>query len=146
VAGRKYSNTAPVELKADEAEQIKRESQLFWPGNLRLTFPKMDYRSVDRINGREVYLVAATTESGVRERLAFDVLTGLLIRRSASSPTLFGNFVYQVDYLDYKNFGGVKLPMTTHYAVPHISWTRKILEVKTNVPVDDAIFGVPTSK
>lgn len=146
VAGRKFGNREPIELKPDEAEQIKRESDMFWPANLKLTYPKMDYRSVDRIDGREVYSITATTAAGLRERLAFDVLTGLLVRRTASSPTILGNFVYQVDYSDYKNFGGVKLPVTTHYAVPKISWTRKIVDVKTNLNVDDAMFGVAPVK
>ena len=146
VAARKFSNAEAIEIKPDEAEQIKREAELFWPANLKLIYPKMDYRAVDRIDGREVYTITATTAGNVRERLAFDVLTGLLVRRTASTPTMFGNFVYQVDYADYKNFGGVKLPTTIHYAVPNISWTRKILEVKTNVPVDEAVFGIPAGK
>jgi len=144
--GRKFSNADTVELKPDEAEQIKREAELFWPTNLKAAYPKMDYRSVDRINGREVYSITATTAGNLRERLSFDVLTGLLVRRTATSPTVFGTFVYQVDYSDYKNFGGVKLPTTTHYSVPHISWTRKIVEVKTNVRGDDAVYGRATKK
>jgi hypothetical protein len=141
--GLKFGNFEPIRLKADEAEQIKREGQLFWPADLKLIYPKMDYRAVDRIDGREVYLMTATTETGVRERLAFDVLTGFLVRRTAATPTVFGNFIYQVDYSDYKKYGGVKMPTTMHYAVPHISWTRKILDVKTNVPIDDAKFIAP---
>ena len=144
--GRKFSNSEAIELKTDEAEQIKREAQIFWPANLKTTYPKMDYRSVDRINGREVYSITATTAGNLRERLSFDVLTGLLVRRTATSPTIFGTFVYQVDYSDYKNFGGVKLPATTHYSMPYISWTRKIVEVKNNVPVDDTVFGVAAKK
>ena len=139
--GQKFTMADPVELKTDEAEQIKREAQMFSPEKLRTTFPKMEYRSLERIDGREAYFILATTANNLRERLYFDVATGLLIRRTASTPTVIGNFVYQVDYSDHKNFGGVKMPTTIHYAVPHISWTRKILDVKTNVPVDDAVFG-----
>ncbi|MEO7660426.1 MAG: hypothetical protein ABIV48_12505, partial [Pyrinomonadaceae bacterium] len=139
-------NTAEIELKSDEIEQIKREAELFSPANLKLTFPKMDFRAVDRIDGREVYTITATTAGGVRERLSFDVVTGLLVRRSALSPTVFGNFVYQVDYADYKPFGDIKLPTTVRYSMPHINWTRKILDVKINAPVDDARFAVPAAK
>lgn len=141
VTGHKFGMADPIELKPDEKEQIKREAEMFSPENLRSTYPKMDYRSVDRIDGREVYLVLATTAGNTRERLYFDVASAFLVRRVASSPTVFGNFVYQVDYVDYKDFGGVKLPTTTHYAVPHIQWTRKIVDVKNNVPVDDGVFG-----
>ncbi|MGE3467448.1 MAG: c-type cytochrome, partial [Pyrinomonadaceae bacterium] len=128
--GKKFGMADPIKLKPDEKEQIKREAEMFSPTKLRQTYPKMEFRSVDRIDGKDVYLVLATTPGGLRERLYFDVASGLLVRRSASSPTILGNFVYQVDYADYKDFGGVKLAVTTKYAVPHIQWTRKIIEVK----------------
>ncbi len=145
-AGRKFGGGDPIELKTDEAEQVRREGELFWPANLKTIYPKMDYRALDRIDGREVYVISATAASGIRESLSFDVATGLLVRRRASTQTILGGFVYQVDYADYKDFGGVKLPTTTHYAVPHIQWTRKISEVKTNVPVDDGVFAAPVKK
>ena len=136
----KRANANEIPLKADEIEQICRNAELFGSANLKAIYPKMEFGFVDRIDGREVYQVRATTANGARERLYFDTQTGLLIRRSTSVPTILGSFVYQVDYADYKDFGGVKLPATTRFAVPNISWSRKILEVKNNQPVDDAKF------
>ncbi len=132
-----------IPLKADEAEQIKREAELFSPANLKTIYPKMDFRSLDRIDGREVYAVTATTASNLRESLYFDVVTGLLVRRTASIQTMFGRFVYQVDYADYKAVGGVKMPMTTKYSMPNIRWTRKIMEAKINALVGDDKFMAP---
>lgn len=132
-----------IDLKADEAEQIKREAELFTPANFNAIYPKMDFRLLDRIDGRDVYLVTATTAGNVRERLYFDVQTGFLVRRSVVTPTMFGNFIYQVDYADYKDFGGVKVPTTIRYAMPNIRWTRKVLEVKNNGPVEEVRFAKP---
>ncbi len=146
VKGWKAGNKAAIYMKPDEADQLRREAELFSPANLKATYPKMDFRSVDRINGREVYFITATAVSGTRERLYFDIQTGLLVRRAASSPTILGNYVYQVDYSDYKAFGGVKIPTTVHYAMPHISWTLKVLAVKNNVAIDDARFAESTAK
>ncbi len=137
----KLGNGEKIESKADEIEQIKRNAQIFANPNLKAIYPKMDFRFVDKIDGREVYLVSASISETQRERLYFDVATGLLVRRAASTPTILGNFVYQVDYADYKDFGGVKLPTTIKFNVPNISWTRKILDVKNNVTIDDAKFG-----
>ena len=136
----KRANANEIPLKADEIEQIRRNAELFGSANLKAIYPKMEFGFVDRIDGREVYQIRATSTSGARERLYFDMQTGLLVRRSTSVPTILGSFVYQVDYADYKDFGGVKLPATVRFAVPNISWTRKILEVKNNQPVDDAKF------
>ncbi|MGI8668564.1 MAG: c-type cytochrome [Aridibacter sp.] len=137
----KLGNGEKVKLKPDEIEQIKREAQIFANPNLKEIYPKMDFRSVDKIDGREVYVLNASTAENGRERLYFDVQTNLLVRRVAFTPTVLGNFQYQVDYKNYKDFGGVKLPTTTRFAVPNISWTRKILDVKNNVKIDDAKFG-----
>lgn len=136
----KFGNGEKIELKSDEAEQIKREAQLFANADLKAVYEKIDYRFTDKIDGREVYVVTASTADNSRERLFFDTQTGLLVRRSAGVPTVLGFFVYQVDYKDYKDFGGVKLPATIRYAMPNISWTRKVLEVKNNAAIDDAKF------
>ncbi|HEX9927303.1 MAG TPA: c-type cytochrome [Pyrinomonadaceae bacterium] len=139
----KRANEHSIPLKADEAEQIRRGAELFASANLKAIYPKMEFGAIEKINGREVYQVRAATANGGRERLYFDRETGLLARRTASVPTILGNFVYQVDYSDYKDFGGVKLPATTRFAVPNISWTRKISEVKNNAAIEDAKFNQP---
>ncbi len=138
---RKIGNGAEIVLKADETGHIKREAQLFVNPNLKAVYSKIDFRFVDKIDGREVYVLDASTDENSRERLYFDALTGLLVRRAASTATVLGNFIYQVDYTDYKDFGGVKLPTTINFAVPNIRWTRKVLGVKNNAAIDDAKFG-----
>lgn len=136
----KLGNGAKIELKSDEIEQIKREAQLFANPNLKAIYQRFDFRAVDKIDGREVYVITASISETQRERLYFDVATGLLVRRTSSAPTILGNFVFQVDYADYKDFGGVKLPTLINFAVPNIRWSRKVLEVKNNVNIDDAKF------
>ena len=141
--GTEAAKTIPahdITLKADEAERIKREAELFSPANLKTIYPTMAFNRVDRIDGREVNIIVATTKSNIREVLSFDVETGLLARRTTSTPTMFGRFVYQVDYADYKVVGGVKMPMTVKYSMPNIRWIRKIIEAKVNAPIDDAKF------
>ncbi len=137
----KFGNGTKIDLKADEMEQIKREAQLFANPKLKAIYAKTEFRFVDKIDGREVFLVTATTADNQRERLYFDASSGLLVRRIAATPTVLGFFQYQVDYNDYKDFGGVKLPTTIRYAMPNISWTRKITDVKINAAIDDAKFG-----
>lgn len=137
----KFGNGAKIELKPDEAEQIRREAQLFANPDLKAVYAKMDFRFVEKIDGRDCFVISATTADGQRERLYFDAASGLLARRVASAPTVLGAFQFQVDYTDYKDFGGVKLPVVIKFAVPNIRWTRRVLEVKNNVTIDDAKFG-----
>ena len=103
----------------------------------------MNWRFVDLVDGKPANVVLATTASGSRERLYFDIASGLLVRRIAATPTVLGNFVYQVDYSDYKLFGGVKVPTTIAYSMPDIRWTEKITQVKNNVTVEATKFNAP---
>lgn len=135
----------PIKLRADEQEFIKREAAMFSPASLRAAYTKVDFGGLDKLNGRMVNVLIATTAANAREILYFDAETGLLVRRQSSSQTIFGRFPIQVDYLDYKSFGGVKLPTTLKYAMPNLSWTRHILSVKTNVPVDPSVYKMPAA-
>lgn len=137
----KLGNGSRIELKADEAEQIIRESQIFANPNLKAVYVELVLDSLAKIDGKEAFVLLGKTAEGKNEKLYFDVSSGFLIRRTASTPTVLGEFVYQVDYADYKNFGGVKLPTTIKFAVPNIYWTRKVLDVKNNAVIDEAKFG-----
>lgn len=136
----KKSNNEPIPLRRDEAEQIKRDSMIFGNPDLRSVYTRMDVRFLDRIDGRDVYMVQAATADNQRERLYFDAQTGFLVRRIASMPTIVGQFQYQVDYADFKDFAGVKLPTTIKFAIPALRWTRKILDVK-NEAIADSKFS-----
>ena len=142
----KFGDNSKIDLKTDEIEQGRREAQIFANPDLKPIYATLEFRFLDRIDGRDVYMVLATTADKKRERLYFDAATGLLVRRVASSPTVFGNHVFQVDYQDYKDFGGVKIPTTIKYAMPQIQWIRKITEVKVNPVISDAKFKVPLAK
>ena len=137
----KLGNGARIELKPDEIEQIKREAQIFANPNLKAIYPKMEFLWIDKIEGRDSFAISAITADNNREILYFDTESGLLTRRVAETPTVLGLFQYQVDYAEYKDFGGVKLPTVIKFAVPNIRWTRKVLDVKNNVPIDDSKFN-----
>lgn len=140
-AAQKFGNGSEIKLKPDEAETIEREAKLFANPFLQKIYTDLKFSRLEKIDGREVYTLDAKTNSGQTERLYFDVQTGLLVRRTASTPTVLGNHVFQVDYQDYRNFGGVNLPATVKFAVPQIYWTRKILEVKINAAIGDDKFS-----
>jgi hypothetical protein len=137
----KFGGGEEIGLKADEADEIRREALVFGQPDLRRSFGVFEYHSLDRVDGREVHVVKATDGTGAETLLHFDVESGLLVRRRASVPTVFGDFVTQMDYADYKVFRGVKFPTTVRFAVPGIYWTRKISDIRVNAEVPDSKFG-----
>ncbi len=134
-----------IELDKDELEQFKREAELFQSANLKAVYKQMSVAGVDKINDKEAYIVRTVTNDNKRERLYFDKLTGLLVRRYSSSLTILGQYPIQIDYLDYKLVGGVKIPFTIQWSQPNHSWSLKFSVVKNNVAIADEKFK-PTAK
>jgi hypothetical protein len=75
--------------------------------------------------------------------LYFDAQTGLLVRelRYGSSP--IGRVPTQIDYADYRDVGGIKLPFRIAFAWLDGRDSIVLNEIKTNVPIDEAKFGRP---
>ena len=76
-------------------------------------------------------------------KLYFDKMSGLLVRQVRYAQTIVGLNPTQVDYSDYREVSGTKLPF--HWTV---TWTDgqsifEINQVLPNVPIDAGKFAKP---
>ena len=96
------------------------------------------------INDREFHVVQGKLAAGgLPMKLYFDPMTGLLARFVYFNDTPVGRIPTRIDYSDYRDVSGVKVPFkwTT-------TWTdgRMVFEadsVQVNVPVDARVFAKP---
>lgn len=90
-----------------------------------------------------VNVVQGTGPRGLLVTLYFDQQTGLLLRelRYGSSP--IGRVPTQIDYADYRDVNGIKLPFHITFAWLDGRDSIVLNDIKTNVPVDEAKFGRP---
>lgn len=90
-----------------------------------------------------VDVVQGTGPRGLLVTLYFDRQSGLLLRelRYGSSP--IGRVPTQIDFADYRDVSGIKLPFRITYAWLDGRDSIVLNEIKTNVPVDEAKFGKP---
>jgi hypothetical protein len=89
----------------------------------------------------DVNILRGTTFPNVTETLSFDASTGLLLRRQIVTRTpLNGSLTETIDYSDYKDVAGVKMPFT----IKRTDWaqvdTITVVDVKPNAQIDDARF------
>jgi photosynthetic reaction center cytochrome c subunit len=91
----------------------------------------------------DVDVVQGTGPRGLLVTLYFDRKTGLLLRelRYGSSP--IGRVPTQVDFADYRDVNGIKLPFRITYAWLDGRDSIVLNEIKTNVPVSEAKFDRP---
>jgi hypothetical protein len=108
-------------------------------------------KAYDTIDGKSVVQLTGNPYPNVAETLSFDRETGLLVRRSITTGSggvgfSILNLPEQIDYSDYRDVGGVKVP----YTVRHSTWnqvtTEKFVDVKINAPVADEIFAKPVAR
>lgn len=134
------------DIRPDQLVDLKAEYQFFKDFNLKEQYTRMNIRR-DKINGRDVFAITGTRPDKRRERLFFDAETGLLVRRMGYTDTPLGILPDQVDFEDYRDVDGVKVPFTVKiYVVGGFSTAlRKFSEIKFNTPVEDSRFARPAA-
>jgi len=97
----------------------------------------------EKIDGHETYLVVGSSEGLPPMRLFLDRESGLLLRLIRYAETPLGRNPTQIDYADYRDTNGVKIPFRWTLARPGNRFTIQVEQVQQNVPVDDAKFVAP---
>jgi photosynthetic reaction center cytochrome c subunit len=130
-------------MSATEGEAARIDASLYFPATLRETYSEFKVRSGDDIDGKPTVQVLATGKGKVPLRLFFDEQSGLLVRQIRYAETPLGRLPTQIDYADYRDADGVKIPYQWTLMRPGGSFTIKINDVKQNVPVDEKLFVAP---
>ena len=90
-----------------------------------------------------VDIVQGTGPRGLLVTLYFDKQTGLLAREVRYSETPIGRVPTQIDFSDYRDVNGIKLPFRMAYVWLDGRDSILLTDIKTNVPIDEAKFGRP---
>ncbi|MGC2765971.1 MAG: c-type cytochrome [Candidatus Acidiferrum sp.] len=126
-----------------EREAARIDAELYFPARVRQLYKEFHVRPGEEIDGRATYMVTATGANRPSLRLYFDKESGLLLRQLRFAETPLGRNPTQIDYADYKEINGVKIPYRWTLTRPNGSFTIKVEQVQQNVPVDDKLFVPP---
>jgi photosynthetic reaction center cytochrome c subunit len=112
---------------------------------LRATEIFQEFRGapVEKIGGRDMSVVFAKGANAPATKLYFDEQTGLLMRLLRMDDTGIGGLPVQIDYEDYREVDGIKIPFRWTLARTNGRFTIQIDSVQQNVPIDDARFTKP---
>ncbi|HVG28641.1 MAG TPA: c-type cytochrome [Pyrinomonadaceae bacterium] len=134
------------EFTPAELSDIRGGIALVSPIKIAEPFPQMTYGGVSKVGERDAYVLVERRAPDTTVRYFFDRETGLLVRELTLRETVLSALPGQVDYEDYRDVGGVKLPfkITISAIDTYDSSARRFTEVKANVPVDAGVFAMPT--
>ena len=90
-----------------------------------------------------VDVVQGTGPRGLIVTLYFDQKTGLLLRELRFGPSPIGRVPTQIDFSDYRDVNGIKLPFHITYAWLGGRDSIVLREITLNAAIDEAKFGRP---
>jgi photosynthetic reaction center cytochrome c subunit len=133
----------PHLMSAAENDAVRIDSDFYFASHVKTLYAKFTVVPGEKIDGHDTYLVLGRNEGQPPLRLYFDQQSGLLVRQVRYAETALGRMPTQIDYADYRDADGIKIPYRWTLARPGNRFTIQIDDVKQNVPVDDAKFAAP---
>jgi outer membrane lipoprotein-sorting protein len=139
------SKPAPVmALTGGNLEGAGVEAELSFPGQIKRVLGDWVVGPSTLIGDRDVRIVQGKKASGSPVKLYFEEESGLLARVVRYSQSPVGRVPTQIDYEDYREVSGIKIPFKWTS-----TWTdgRTVFELKSvqvNVRIDATRFTKPT--
>jgi hypothetical protein len=137
VPGRTHMMSAAENLAA------RIDAALYFAAHLKTMFQEFRAEAGEKIDGHATYLVSCRNKGLAPVQLYLDQQSGLLLRLVRYDDTPLGRNPTQVDYADYRDADGVKVPFRWTLARPGNRFTIQIDQLQHNTPVDDAKFIPP---
>jgi hypothetical protein len=133
-----------ITMTGGNLDGAKVDAELCFPGQIKqaLTNWRADFPETS-IDGHPIRIVQGTSGKS-QVKLYFDKASGLLVRQLRYASTVVGLNPTEVDYSDYRDVSGIKVPF--HWV---LSWTDgqstfDMTDVQLNAPIDAAKFAKPT--
>jgi photosynthetic reaction center cytochrome c subunit len=130
-------------MTSAEGEAARIDAELRFAARLRELYKDFRVRPGEPIAGRPTYLVTAKAQGKPTLNLYFDQQNGLLLRLIRFAETPLGRNPTQIDYSDYRDADGVKIPFRWTLVRPGGAFTIQVESVQQNLPVDEKLFVMP---
>ncbi len=133
-------------LEGADLQAARMDSDLHFPVDLNTMFTEFKSAPPEKIAGQQAFQVIGLNPGQPPLELYFDGSSGMLVRlvRYAESP--LGLYPTQIDYADYREQQGVKIPFRITTSHPGSSSTFQIEQVEQNVAIDDSKFAAPSDE
>ena len=132
-------------LTGGDLNGLKLEADLSFPSNIKQAFTQWRVGLQTDIDDYQVQVVQGSDPGGAFATLYFDADSGLLLRVMRYTDSFVGRFPTQIDYSDYREVSGVKVPFKWTVVWLDGQETFELTGVKLDVPVDASKFGKPPS-
>lgn len=131
------------ERSGAELVQTKLVADFYRDIRLKTLYPKMELKGVEKMGGKDAYVITAAADGIQPETWYFDKESGLLVRSDMTLIAPEGSHPISVFYEDHRKVDGIMIPYRVRTQAPSFQITMSYTEVKHAVAVDDAKFTKP---
>jgi hypothetical protein len=122
----------------------KLDSLVAFPAQIETALSNWRSGPEDTIQDHDVHRIQGSAPSGgLLGIFYFDKKTHFSVRYVRRTASRVGRITIQQDFDDYRDVNGVKFPFKYSFLWLDGRFTALISDVKLNVPVDAAKFGMP---
>jgi photosynthetic reaction center cytochrome c subunit len=130
-------------LSGSSLDGARMEAELCFPARIKQVLTKWRAGFPATVDDRDVNVVQGTGADGAIATFYFDVESGLLVRLVRYSNSMVGRVPTQIDYADYRDVAGVRMPFRWTVTWLDGKENFELTEVQPNVPIDAAKFARP---
>jgi hypothetical protein len=142
----KPGNGDARDLRKAESDATRLEDPFNMPSVLKTMLIEPKTGRPEIVDGSEMYVVTGRTQNLPLVKVYFEKESGMLHRLVYFIDTAVGPYPTQVDYRDFRDVGGRKVPFSWVVSqTRNREFTYAMQDVKA-APVDDAKFARPTNK
>jgi photosynthetic reaction center cytochrome c subunit len=131
------------EMSGSDVEAARQDADLSFALHIKQMFSELHAGRPAKIGEHQANLVVGSNPGQAPVSLYFDQQSGLLVRLMRYSESPLGRNPTRIDYADYRDEGGTKVPFRWTIARPSGRFTIQVEKIEQNVPVDDAKFAKP---
>jgi outer membrane lipoprotein-sorting protein len=135
----------PRPMSAQESSAARLDASFRLATQLKQMFTGFRVRGSEKVDDHETWIVTGTRAGSPPVNFYFDQQSGLLVRQVRYTETALGRLPTQIDYADYREADGVKLPFRWTLERTNGRFTIQVQQVEQNVAIDDAKFAMPAA-
>ena len=143
---RRYGAAEVRRVKGPELVEMQRDCDFYAPLRLKANYAEVKLLGRVKIGYREAYLVEARPGTGEPDKFYFESSSGTLIRSDIVRSGWRERALVEIYYDDWREVDGIKVPFRITRSSPHFTIAMTVDEVKQNVPIDDMVFTLRTTR
>lgn len=132
-------------LTGKEAEQAQWQSALFLAADWERYFGNVQTTGERELDGKKVYDVKLTSNSGDEVVMTFDAESGLQVAMELAQASPMGPMPVKMKMEDYRDVDGMKVAFRQVTDASLATMTQEVTKIEFNSPVDESRFAMPTA-